>query len=78
VLKDEGYIFDVAFTSVLKPAIRTVWTVLGERDLVWITVHRSWRLPMVHRWRLCPGGHKHFESSRDPICWTRGARHEGT
>jgi hypothetical protein len=38
VLKDEGYIFDVAFTSVLKRAIRTVWTVLDESDVLWITV----------------------------------------
>ena len=32
---------------------------------MWITVHRSWRFPMMHRWRLCPGGHKHFKSSRN-------------
>jgi 2,3-bisphosphoglycerate-dependent phosphoglycerate mutase len=34
----------VAFTSVLKRAVRTVWTVLDETDLVWITVHRPWLL----------------------------------
>jgi 2,3-bisphosphoglycerate-dependent phosphoglycerate mutase len=44
VLKREGYEFDVAYTSVLKRAIRTLWIVLDEMDLMWIPVHRSWRL----------------------------------
>ena len=44
LLKKEGYRFDVAFTSVLKRAIRTLWVVLDELDLMWIPVHRSWRL----------------------------------
>ena len=48
VLKTEGYIFDVAYTSVLKRAIRTLWTVLDEMDLMWIPVHRSWRLNERH------------------------------
>ena len=43
-LKTEGYSFDVAFTSVLKRAIRTLWIVLDRMDLMWIPVHRSWRL----------------------------------
>ena len=43
-LKDEGYIFDVAFTSVLKRGIRTLWIVLDIMDLLWIPVLRSWRL----------------------------------
>lgn len=43
VLKQEGYAFDVAFTSVLKRAIKTLWIVLEEMDLMWIPVHRSWR-----------------------------------
>ncbi len=43
VLKQEGYTFDVAFTSVLKRAIKTLWIVLEEMDLMWIPVHRSWR-----------------------------------
>ena len=71
MLKDEGYIFEVALTSVPKRAIRTVWTVLDESDLVWITVHRSWRLPMVHRWRLCPGGTSTSKTQEMYICWTR-------
>ena len=41
MLKEEGYIFDVAYTSVLKRAIRTLWIVLDEMDLMWIPVHRS-------------------------------------
>jgi 2,3-bisphosphoglycerate-dependent phosphoglycerate mutase len=48
VLKQEGYAFDVAYTSVLKRAIRTLWTVLDEMDLMWIPVHRSWRLNERH------------------------------
>ena len=43
-LKQEGYVFDVAYTSVLKRAIRTLWTVLDSMDLMWIPVQRSWRL----------------------------------
>ncbi len=48
VLKEEGYIFDVAFTSVLKRAIRTLWITLDEMDLMWIPVYRSWRLNERH------------------------------
>jgi 2,3-bisphosphoglycerate-dependent phosphoglycerate mutase len=48
VLKREGYTFDVAFTSVLKRAIRTLWIVLDDMDLMWISVFRSWRLNERH------------------------------
>jgi 2,3-bisphosphoglycerate-dependent phosphoglycerate mutase len=48
VLRAEGYAFDVAYTSVLKRAIRTLWTVLDEMDLMWIPVVRSWRLNERH------------------------------
>ncbi|UCE13807.1 MAG: 2,3-diphosphoglycerate-dependent phosphoglycerate mutase [Candidatus Heimdallarchaeota archaeon] len=48
VLKEEGYVFDIAYTSVLKRAIRTLWIVLDEMDLMWIPVHRSWRLNERH------------------------------
>jgi len=44
LLKAEGYDFDVAHTSVLKRAIRTLWTALDEMDRMW--------LPIVHTWRL--------------------------
>jgi len=47
-LREEGYVFDVAFTSVLKRAIRTLWVVLDEMDLMWIPVQRSWRLNERH------------------------------
>ncbi|HXE81623.1 MAG TPA: 2,3-diphosphoglycerate-dependent phosphoglycerate mutase [Vicinamibacterales bacterium] len=47
-LVQDGYTFDVAFTSVLKRAIRTLWIVLDEMDLMWIPVHRSWRLNERH------------------------------
>jgi 2,3-bisphosphoglycerate-dependent phosphoglycerate mutase len=48
ILKEKGYFFDVAFTSVLKRAIRTLWLVLDEMDLMWIPVYRSWRLNERH------------------------------
>jgi 2,3-bisphosphoglycerate-dependent phosphoglycerate mutase len=48
VLKAEGYVFDVAYTSVLKRAIRTLWIVLDEMDLMWIPVFRTWRLNERH------------------------------
>ena len=48
VLKEEGYVFDVAFTSVLKRAIKTLWLVLEEMDLMWIPEVRSWRLNERH------------------------------
>jgi len=48
VLKTEKYSFDFAFTSVLKRAIRTLWYVLDEMDLMWIPVERSWRLNERH------------------------------
>ncbi len=48
LLKDGGFTFDQAFTSVLKRAIRTLWTVLDEMDLMWVPVERSWRLNERH------------------------------
>jgi 2,3-bisphosphoglycerate-dependent phosphoglycerate mutase len=48
LLKEGGYGFDVAFTSVLKRAIRTLWIVLDDMDLMWIPVHRNWRLNERH------------------------------
>ncbi|MCQ9206501.1 MAG: 2,3-diphosphoglycerate-dependent phosphoglycerate mutase [Omnitrophica bacterium] len=48
VLKKEGYAFDIAFTSVLKRAIRTLWIVTDKMDLMWIPVYRSWRLNEKH------------------------------
>src|SRR5512136_1053756 len=48
VLKEQGYTFDIAFTSVLKRAIRTLWIVMDEMDLMWIPVIRDWRLNERH------------------------------
>lgn len=47
-LKKEGFIFDVAFTSVLKRAIRTLWIVMDRMDLMWLPVYNSWRLNERH------------------------------
>jgi len=48
LLKAEGFQFDVAYTSVLKRAIRTLWTILDEMDQMWLPVERSWRLNERH------------------------------
>jgi 2,3-bisphosphoglycerate-dependent phosphoglycerate mutase len=48
LLKAAGFTFDIAFTSVLKRAIRTLWIVLDEMDLMWVPTHRSWRLNERH------------------------------
>jgi 2,3-bisphosphoglycerate-dependent phosphoglycerate mutase len=48
LLAKEGYDFDVAYTSVLKRAIKTLWTVLEGMDRMWIPVHHSWRLNERH------------------------------
>ena len=48
LLAEGGLTFDVAYTSVLKRAIRTLWIVLDEMDLMWIPVVRDWRLNERH------------------------------
>jgi 2,3-bisphosphoglycerate-dependent phosphoglycerate mutase len=48
LLRAEGFTFDVAYTSVLKRAIRTCWMALDEMDLLWIPMERSWRLNERH------------------------------
>ncbi len=48
LLKEGGYAFDVAYTSVLKRAIRTLWTTLDILDLMWIPVTKDWRLNERH------------------------------
>lgn len=47
-LKESNYEFDIAYTSVLKRAIRTLWIALDELDQMWIPVRRSWRLNERH------------------------------
>ena len=46
--QEGGYTFDIAYTSVLKRAIRTLWITMDQMDLMWIPVHRSWRLNERH------------------------------
>jgi len=48
LLKQGGYDFDVAYTSLLKRAIRTLWIVLDEMDRMWLPVERDWRLNERH------------------------------
>jgi 2,3-bisphosphoglycerate-dependent phosphoglycerate mutase len=48
LLRKEGYLFDVAYTSVLKRAIRTCWIALDQLDLLWIPVIKNWRLNERH------------------------------
>ena len=48
LLQEGGYTFDVAYTSLLKRAIRTLWIVMDDMDLMWLPVHRNWRLNERH------------------------------
>jgi 2,3-bisphosphoglycerate-dependent phosphoglycerate mutase len=48
LLRAEGYQFDLCYTSVLRRAIRTLWTVLDEMDAMWLPVVHSWRLNERH------------------------------
>ncbi|GJL74599.1 MAG TPA: 2,3-diphosphoglycerate-dependent phosphoglycerate mutase [Nitrosomonas sp.] len=48
VLLDNGFTFDIAHTSVLKRAIRTLWISLDEMDLMWLPIHNTWRLNERH------------------------------
>ena len=48
LLKEEGYSFDFAYTSVLKRAIHTLWNVLDELDQAWLPVEKSWKLNERH------------------------------
>ena len=48
LLIEENYTFDIAYTSVLKRAIQTLWIILEDMDLMWIPVYRSWRLNERH------------------------------
>ena len=48
LLKSEGYDFDVAYTSMLKRALRTLWIALDELDRMWLPVEKSWRLNERH------------------------------
>jgi 2,3-bisphosphoglycerate-dependent phosphoglycerate mutase len=48
ILKKNGYTFDLAYTSVLKRAIRTLWIALHELNIMWIPVYKSWKLNERH------------------------------
>jgi 2,3-bisphosphoglycerate-dependent phosphoglycerate mutase len=48
LLREQGFEFDLAFTSVLKRAIRTLWIMLDEMDRMWLPVERDWRLNERH------------------------------
>src|SRR5215813_14956917 len=48
LLKEKGFTFDMAYTSVLRRAIRTLWIILDEMDLMWIPETKSWRLNERH------------------------------
>jgi len=47
-MKAEGFVFDVAYTSVLRRAIKTLWLSLEQMDQMWIPVHNTWRLNERH------------------------------
>ncbi len=74
VLKKEGHVFDIAYTSVLKRAIRTLWITLDEMDLMWIPIYRSWRLNERHYGALqglnkAETAHRHGEEQ--VLIWRR-------
>ena len=48
LLKKEGFVFDIAYASVLKRALNTLWSVLQELDSVWIPIEKDWRLNERH------------------------------
>ena len=48
LLKKEGFVFDIAYASLLKRALNTLWTVLQELDRVWIPIEKDWRLNERH------------------------------
>ncbi|MDX2079559.1 MAG: 2,3-diphosphoglycerate-dependent phosphoglycerate mutase [Terrimicrobiaceae bacterium] len=48
LLKKEGFVFDIAYASLLKRALNTLWSVLQELDLVWIPIEKDWRLNERH------------------------------
>lgn len=48
ILCEHGFTFDIAYTSVLKRAIRTLWITLDEMDLMWLPIHNTWRLNERH------------------------------
>ena len=48
ILEKEGFTFDIAFTSVLKRAVRTLWIALDAMDMMWLPVRHSWRLNEKH------------------------------
>lgn len=47
-MREDGFVFDIAYTSVLKRAIRTLWLALDEMDLMWIPEYKTWRLNERH------------------------------
>jgi len=75
ILKKEGYVFDIAYTSVLKRGIRTLWIVLDEMDLMWIPIYNSWRLNERHYGAL-QGLHKDELAAEvgeeQVLLWRRG------
>ncbi len=48
ILKEQGYAFDISYTSYLKRGIRTLWTILDEMDLLWIPMIKDWHLNERH------------------------------
>lgn len=48
LLKEQGFVFDVAFTSLLKRAVKTLWIMLEQMDQMWIPEHKEWRLNERH------------------------------
>jgi 2,3-bisphosphoglycerate-dependent phosphoglycerate mutase len=75
ILRQEGFVFDIAYTSVLKRAIRTLWIVLDTMDLMWVVVQRSWMLNEKH-YGMLQGMNKNEAAKRygaqQVAVWRRG------
>jgi len=76
-IRKAGIVPDVVFTSVLKRAIRTMWTILDELDLMWLPVERSWRLNERHYGACVAGCSRRFEACSSPrvVCHARIRQH---
>ncbi len=78
LLTREGYVFDLAYTSVLKRAIRTLWITLDDMDRMWLPVVHSWRLNERHYGAL-QGLNKAETAAKfgdeQVLVWRRSLRH---
>ena len=76
LLRHEGFTFDIAYTSVLRRAIRTLWIALDALDLMWLPVVHSWRLNERHYGTLLDGALESISGRLDALDDETDARAE--